>query len=605
MVAKRAPFTRRFANGLAGDLLIAAAIAGVMTLGWCVRNWPMLSALHLPDTDDVMRLQQIRDWLGGQSFADLTQHRLGAAPGLPMHWSRLADLAPGAMIGLLSPLVGRNGAELTAVIAWPAMLFAAALFIVAGIARRIDPAGQPRTAIVIAALAYPATTIFLPGRIDHHGLQVVLLLVALRGLIATPGVTSGGVVAIAACLSLVIGLETAPLLLVVALCLWLRWCLAMPGSDRALLGYAVSLGVSLCLAAWVFGGAGWLYPACDGFTSQSWQLAESGAVAAAGLALSGAIAPRPSTRLAISVVVGATLVIGRASAIGACVAPYSSVDPLLAQLWLGNVGEAQPLFSTTFAVGAGYAGLMVIGIAASAWRVLATRSSGWAMLLAVQVAALALTCLQLRGAYAGAMLAAPGLAMVVGAARARGAGWLAAAWVGSAGMIYPIAAQAIAPAPADALGNAPGGAACNTPKVLDRLAALPPGTLIAPMDVGPYAIAATRHRLIAAPYHRNNAGNIAMYRFFLGTPARAQAIARRWGATYVLYCADGFAGVDPAIAGDRRRLIGQLAHGQHPAWLRPIGGVNGDPAIFTVDARGRQSPALRHDIVAFSPTPAR
>ncbi|HWU96364.1 MAG TPA: hypothetical protein VN029_12260, partial [Sphingomonas sp.] len=66
----------------------------VLSLAWTLRDWHDLAALRLPDTDDVVRLQQIRDWLAGQHFADLAQHRLGAAPGLEMHWSRLADLVP-------------------------------------------------------------------------------------------------------------------------------------------------------------------------------------------------------------------------------------------------------------------------------------------------------------------------------------------------------------------------------------------------------------------------------------------------------------------------------------------------------------------------------
>ncbi|MFZ8289336.1 hypothetical protein ACO1K1_13720, partial [Staphylococcus aureus] len=68
----------------------------------------------------------------------------------------------------------------------------------------------------------------------------------------------------------------------------------------------------------------------------------------------------------------------------------------------------------------------------------------WASMLLVQVAALLVTCLQLRGAYAGAILAAPALAAVIAAARARGSLSLAGAWLASAGMLYPMAAQAVA-----------------------------------------------------------------------------------------------------------------------------------------------------------------
>src|SRR3954451_11239769 len=86
-----------------GDALLAMLLAAVLAAAWSVRDWHQLSALRLPDTDDVMRLQQIRDWIAGQSFTDMSQHRLGVAPGMPIHWSRLADLVPAAIIALSSP----------------------------------------------------------------------------------------------------------------------------------------------------------------------------------------------------------------------------------------------------------------------------------------------------------------------------------------------------------------------------------------------------------------------------------------------------------------------------------------------------------------------
>src|ERR1700752_4875323 len=48
-------------------------------------------------TDDAMRLVDVRDFLAGQSWFDLTQHRLSPPEGVAMHWSRLIDL-PLAML---------------------------------------------------------------------------------------------------------------------------------------------------------------------------------------------------------------------------------------------------------------------------------------------------------------------------------------------------------------------------------------------------------------------------------------------------------------------------------------------------------------------------
>src|SRR4051812_30316307 len=47
------------------------------------------TARALGDTDDAMRLAQLRDWLSGQGWYDLNQARV--AGGYESHWSRLID----------------------------------------------------------------------------------------------------------------------------------------------------------------------------------------------------------------------------------------------------------------------------------------------------------------------------------------------------------------------------------------------------------------------------------------------------------------------------------------------------------------------------------
>lgn len=564
-----------------GDVLCALALAVVMAAGWAWRDWSALSALRLPDTDDVMRLQQIRDWLGGQRFADLSQHRLGAAPGLAMHWSRLPDLVPGAIIRSLTPLIGSHSAELTAVIVWPTLLFAAALALTARIARVLGGAQVARTAIVVAAVAFPVTTIFLPGRIDHHGLQIVLLLIIVRSLISRPAMEPGLAAGLAAAASLVVGMETAPLIVAAGAAMTLEWLRARPGADDRMMGFGIGVGVGLLAASIVFRTNGWNYAGCDGFTMIAWRAGVIAAFAPMGMALAARDIARPLTRAILGAIIAALIGVGMVLVAPECLAPYGMVDPLLARLWLGKVGEAQSLFAAPLATAIGYCGVMVAGVVASAWRLKATRDRRWGGLLIVQLAALALTCAQLRGAYAGAILAAPGLAAVIAAARARGSVWLASAWVASAGMLYPIAAHAVVPAPS--VRATPGPAsfgqsqgACTDPHALADLAALPPGRLLAPLDLGAYAIGATHLGVVGAPYHRNNDGNLAVYRFFLGAPVHGAAIARHWGVRYVALCSDAFA---DAPAGS---VAGALRSGGGPRWLTLVGPRNRALRIFAV-----------------------
>ena len=562
-----------------GDLLCAVALAVLLCAGWAWRDWAALSALRLPDTDDMMRLQQIRDWIGGQGFADLSQHRLGVAPGLAMHWSRLADLVPGGMIAVLTPLVGVHSAELAAVIVWPAALFAAALALTARIARKLGGDALARTAAVVAAVAFPATTIFLPGRIDHHGLQIVLLLVVMRTLVARPAMSAGLIAGLAAAGSVVIGLETAPLLAAAGVVMAVEWLFAKPGADDRMMGFGIALGAGLLAASIVFRTAAWGYPGCDGFTATAWRAAVTAAFAPMGMALAARDIARPVTRAVLGAIVAGLIGAGVVMVAPECLAPYGMVDPLLARLWLGKVGEAQALFAAPLPTAIGYTGVMLAGIAASAWQLWQTRDPRWAALLAMQVAALLLTCAQLRGAYAGAMLAAPGLAAVIAAARARGSVWLAGAWVASAGMLYPIAAQALVPVAHEAGPVGPQGS-CTDPAALADLAGLPPGRLLAPLDLGAYAIGATRLPVVGAPYHRNNAGNLAVYRFYLGAPAQAADIARTWQVRYVALCPDSFVGM--AAPGATAAV---LRDGHTPRWLRRIATHDAGLALYAVEPR--------------------
>ena len=123
----------------APTLWLAVGLCVVLAAGRSLSGWAALSSYSLPDTDDVMRLVQIRDWLGGQGFFDLSQYRLGGAGGTPMHWSRLGDMGPAAIILAARPILGAGGAEFAALILWPSLLFLAFILLSGSIARTRNP----------------------------------------------------------------------------------------------------------------------------------------------------------------------------------------------------------------------------------------------------------------------------------------------------------------------------------------------------------------------------------------------------------------------------------------------------------------------------------
>jgi len=550
---------------------LAAAIALLLTLVWAMRDWAALSALHLPDTDDVVRLQQIRDWMGGQAFGDLAQHRLGIA-GVEMHWSRLPDLVPAGIIALLTPLLGTPGAELVAVIVWPALLFVAALSLTGAIARALGTSGP--TAIVIAALAYPASALFLPGRIDHHGLQLVLLLALVLAGLSRGSWMKGAAAGLASAASLVIGMEMAPLLAAGGCVLVVRWIANGARERGRFIGYGLSLSAGLAVAALLLRTSGWSYPACDGFAMPLWRAAQVAALAPLALGLMAPWLADMRVRLAAAGLIGAVAVVAALAVSPSCLRPYGEVDPVLARIWLTNVAEAQPLLAAPFEHAIGYVGLLIVGLCATGWMWQRSRRIEWLIVGLFQLVSLLIAFAQLRGAYAGAMLAAPALAGLIVAARTRGTIALAAAWIVSAGLLYPIAGAALF-RPTET-GT---GAQCDAGAILAVLAVQSRGTVAAPMDLGAYTLAATPHRVLAAPYHRNSAGNRALYGLLLAAPEAAHREANRLGVTYLVDCpgAHGELGEPPAGS-----LLAALRAGIPPIWLRPLGGGNEAARIYAV-----------------------
>ena len=136
--------------------------------------------------------------------------------------------------------------------------------------------------------------------------------------------------------------------------------------------------------------------------------------------------------------------------------------------------------------------------------------------------------------------------------------------------------------PTTALCALADGASCTAPDLVAALGALPPGRVMAPIDMGGVAIAFTRQRLIAGAYHRDGAGDLAMYAFYRGTPDNAARIARDWRVDYVVAC-DGFGDVAAP-------LVVAIERGLAPGWLRPVANVKSGGRIFATVAGSAARP---------------
>src|SRR3546814_1752135 len=71
---------------------------------------------------------------------------------------------------------------------------------------------------------------------------------------------------------------------------------------------------------------------------------------------------------------------------------------------------------------------------------------------------------------------------------------------------------------------------------LRGLGALPAATLFTPLDVGPYILVHTHHRVIATGHHRNEHAMAKVLKAFMSPEAKAHQIIIGTRSDYLVYC---------------------------------------------------------------------
>jgi len=416
----------------------------------------------------------------------------------------------------------------------------------------------------------------------------VLVLWFVERLVAPADWRSGAAMGVATAISLAVGLEALPLFLAGMGALFARHVTAP--ARQQLLAFGLALGGLTLALLGTIRPTIWPQAWCDGFTPAS---TDATLIAAAWFVLVALVPLRRWThRFAAGAGLGVLALPLVLHTSRVCLTgPYGAMDPLLQHLWMSRVGEALSLFQQDSAgVAISYGAYGLIGAAALAvlLRDGAWRSRKWQAFAILYFAGVLLTLAQIRATYVVSALAAVPLAILLQRIRARSANpWLRiGAWLVAVGFTWNLLGvyfdRSFAPTVIAAKQRV---GACTGAGQVEALAALPPGRVIAPLDSAAYILGGTPHSAIAAPYHRNNSGNLAMYRFFLGSPQQALAIARAWHADYVVACRDSFGELGPGMTNDRRRLIGRIRAGLLPAWLEPLPQTPDGPVIFRIRAR--------------------
>ncbi len=560
-------------------LVLVAAIL-IATYQLLEPYWKRVSAWNLADNDDAMRVLQVRDWLAGQAWFDVSQHRFTEHPVSNIHWSRIADLPLALTMLITNVIFGVSLGEKIAAFITPIWL--GLIYVILGTKASVALGGKKAflPAIFLITCAPAALTYFLPGRVDHHGLQLIFLAAALWGLVAG-GPKMVALSGIAIALGIGVGLEALPLQIVLIGWVATRWALRGVEVEQDTRWFAVSLGLCLaiCFVATV-PEAKWAAPVNDAIGRGHVVLGVIGSLLltlatflpAARLGAKGQIA----ARLVLLAIIGGVVLSGVIVFPELITSPYAQIDPLLKRLWLNNVTEAAPLMKTKLSVILAFALFPVLAGIASIVAVLWAKDKErdlW-ILAAVTIFVSAALAVFWQGRSAG-------LATTV-------SGIMTAALVGKlieqvnlrTALIVALIANPIIPGlvgsrvaeyfePKITKFSTGGGAGCFTDRAFSGLKAQSPGLVVAPIDMGARILLTTPHKVLAVPYHRNNTGNLAAYRLFMAKPDEAKRMARELGATYVAICTRS-AEVSILSRESPKSLMVELRDNRIPAWLTPI-----------------------------------
>lgn len=579
-----------------GELGCFAPYIFVSALVFSVLLWTGLDrestdvAALLSGPDDFMRLVQVIDWLDGQSWTDTVQRRLNPPAGVAMHWSRLADLPVAAAIWLTEPWLGRAGAVSLATLLVPPVLggLFAALFVWAAL-----PLVPNRLALVPVLMMMPlyyALMEFRPGRVDHHGLQLVLTVLTIGLLIRAveAGRSRAAAVGlgIAGGTSLTIGLETLPFLGAATISLSLVWTLrgGRAAMRLTMFGLAVT-GTALGLFLLSLPRPDWT--ACDRMSLTHVGLTAIVLAAGAGaLALERlrSAATRPA-RLALVGGIGLTGLALAAVAFPHCTGgPYATLSADV-RYWFDSVAEVESLIEIFHrqpgvAVSASILPVAALIALAWQWRHASDWSAlRWLTLLVLVLSSAAMMAWQIRGRPYAVLVAGLALIPLAADVNMRADRWrwllprvglrLGVPLLCSVGPILPLLLLPSASSQTEDEQES----ACAARSVFAALTD-PAGlgaearTLAAPIDLGSRILLLTRHRVLAAPYHRNTQGLIDNRRIFAGTEEEALATIRARAVEAILFCRKF---VPITTYADQPAFLNERLSADHPPWwLVPI-----------------------------------
>ncbi|MYM55437.1 hypothetical protein [Thalassovita mangrovi] len=565
----------------------------------------LFTYLTLPDNDDAMRLVQVQDLLAGQGWFDMVQHRAMPPDGLSLHWSRLVDLPLAGLTLFFQQFTAPDRALALTAALWPALLFVAYLAIVGRVASRVFGTIAASFAVVAAA-ATPGLSfsIFPPGRVDHHSVQVICMALVISALIL-PGrpVLRGVMGGLVAAVSLAVGLETIVVLALAGVVLTVQHVLDHPGATDRLVGYGIALGGAAPLLFMIqTDPALWAVPRCDQLSPPVLGITSAAMAFALITYLSRETVRSKRARGAMAAVMIVAILAGLWPMLSPCrEGPFSMLPPEVRHLILSRITESLSVVRM-FERNPGFATQLVLPLAlVSALLIWQLIGSARGARSAVSVL-LVFTLLGLAGLFYQIRVMIWGLAVLplgFGAAMAWAVGrdwggwrWAKAALLPVVGILViyphvftqsPLFAAALIGENQPVNGKlASADQNCSRRDKFDGLQDIEPMAVLAPLNLGTKILLYTPHSIFAAPYHRAPEAYWNGTLAFSGSDMDMARRLRTTRADYVLVC-------DGEVYGKADSIGSRLARGEVPAWLQPVDTGGGPIRLMRVD-RARLAP---------------
>jgi hypothetical protein len=553
--------------------------------------------------DDFMRITQIRDWLGGQSWFDLHQYRLNPQDPLLSHWSRLPDLLIGGPIKLLTPLFGEKTAEMIVVVSYPSILFLILMYVLVSLALKLSKtASIPLAVGFMTALSIPTFVQYRMGRIDHHGLQILMAAACCLFIIKSADNPRNAIIAgILAGLGLYVGIESGPYVAAACIAITLIWVFNEPESEKRMRYFGVSLAAttlaSLLLSAPI---SRWAVPSCDAISVVYTELTIAIALVLIILSAISRKINKPISRLVVAGVLGLTAVAITVGLYPNCLkGPYAEVDPRLVEVWLVNVSEAVqfhtfirgdivsgmasitlPIFSligiviyhsrTKNGLAIAPRSLLIFTIVTFAAGLVQTRLMAFACCLAIPLSAYVLATSMDWADKFKSMIKRLSIRM----------GFI----VILAPITIPLLFVPFVESDATQTPTEKNELTCVSQPTINTLNSLPKGLAITQIDLGASILYYTDLSVTSAPYHRNTGGNVTAFDMFIEDEATAKSAVERNNADYVIVCAD-MAETAMLVKNFPDGMLAKLKAGEAPNWLEKIElDHSGDLLVYRVIA---------------------